>query len=41
MAPVKTFQVRAKYAAWISDSTKEKMKARDAAQQLAASTQPS
>ena len=39
MAPVKTFQVRAKYAAWISDSTKEKMKARDAAQQLAASTQ--
>ena len=38
MAPVKTFQVRTKYAAWISDSTKEKIKARDSAQQIAATT---
>ena len=38
MAPVKTFQVRTKYAAWISDSTKEKIKVRDSAQQIAATT---
>ena len=31
MAPVKTFQVRKKYAAWVSSDTKEKVKARDAA----------
>ena len=39
MAPVKTFQVRTKYAAWVSDSTKEKIKVRDAAQLTAATTQ--
>ena len=39
MAPVKTFQVRTKYAAWVSDSTKEKIKARDAAQVTAATSQ--
>ena len=39
MAPVKTFQVRKKYAAWVSSDTKEKMKARDAAQVRAATTQ--
>ena len=30
MAPVKKFQVRTKYAAWVSDGTKEKIQARDA-----------
>ena len=39
MAPVKKFQVRTKYAAWVSDSTKEKIKERDAAQLKAATTQ--
>ena len=39
MAPVKTFQVRTKYAAWVSDNTKEKIKARDAAQLKASTTQ--
>ena len=39
MAPVKTFQVRTKYAAWVSDSTKEKIQARDAAQLAAATSQ--
>ena len=39
MAPVKKFQVRTKYAAWVSDNTKEKIKQRDAAQQTAATTQ--
>ena len=39
MSPVKTFQVRKKYAAWVSSDTKEKMKARDAAQVRAATTQ--
>ena len=38
MAPIKTFQVRTKYAAWVSDSTKEKIRARDAAQAKAAKT---
>ena len=40
MAPVKRFQVRTKYAAWVSDNTKEKIRARDAAQMTAATTQP-
>ena len=31
--------VRTKYAAWVSNSTKEKIKARDAAQLTAATTQ--
>ena len=39
MAPVKKFQVRTKYAAWVSDSTKDKIKVRDAAQLTAATTQ--
>ena len=39
MAPVKKFQVRTKYAAWVSDNTKEKIKLRDAAQLTAANTQ--
>ena len=39
MAPVKKFQVRTKYAAWVSDSTKENIKERDAAQLTAATTQ--
>ena len=39
MAPVKTFQVRTKYAAWVSDSTKDKIKAKDAAQLKASTTQ--
>ena len=38
MAPVKKFQVRTKYAAWISDSTNEKIKARDEAQLTATTT---
>ena len=36
MAPVKKFQVRTKYAAWLSDETKERMKERDIAQDKAA-----
>ena len=39
MAPVKKFQVKNKYASWISDKTKEKIKLRDAAQVTAATTQ--
>ena len=39
MEPIKKFQVRTKYAAWISDSTNEKIKARDEAQVTAATTQ--
>ena len=39
MAPVRKFQVRTKYAAWVSDQTKEKIKIRDAAQLTAATTQ--
>ena len=38
-APVKKFQVRTKYAAWVSDGTKEMIKERDAAQLTAATTQ--
>ena len=36
MAPVKKFQVRSKYAAWLSEATKKKIKERDQAQQAAA-----
>ena len=36
MAPVKTFQLRNKYAAWIGDTTKNLIKERNAAQDLAA-----
>ena len=36
MAPVKKFQVRTKYEAWLSDETKERMKERDRAQDTAA-----
>ena len=39
MAPVKKFQVKTKYAAWVSDRTKERIKARDAAQLTATNTQ--
>ena len=39
MAPVKTFQVRTKYAAWVSDSTKEMIRERNAAQAKASNTQ--
>ena len=39
MAPVKKFQVKTKYAAWVSEKTKEKIKTRDAAQLTAATTQ--
>lgn len=35
MAPIKTFQIRTKYAAWVCDNTKAKMKARDTAQDTA------
>ena len=35
MAPVKKFQIRTKYAAWVRDTTKLKMKSRDTAQQTA------
>ena len=35
MAPVKKFQIRTKYAAWVSDETKERIRARDIAQQNA------
>ena len=35
MAPVKKFQVRSKYAAWLSEKTKSQIKDRDAAQQAA------
>ena len=36
MAPVKKFQIRTKYAAWLSEETKNKIKERDQAQQSAA-----
>ena len=36
MAPIRTIQVRSKYAAWLSDQTKAMMKNRDAAQSKAA-----
>ena len=36
MAPIKTFQVRSKYAPWLSNETKSKMKERDQAQKMAA-----
>ena len=36
MAPVKKFQVRTKYAAWLSEDSKEKIKERDRAQDAAA-----
>ena len=39
LAPVKKFQIRSKYAAWISEDTKNKIKLRDAAQELAATIQ--
>ena len=35
MAPVKSIQVRNKYAPWISENTKEKIKERDEAQKVA------
>ena len=35
MAPVKKFQIRTKYAAWVAKETKKKMKDRDSAQQIA------
>ena len=38
MAPVKKFQIKSRYAAWLSDHTKDKMKARDLAQQKASSS---
>ena len=38
MAPVRKFQMRSKYAAWISDGTKVLNKERDDAQELAAAT---
>ena len=38
MAPVKTFQVRVKYAAWLTEDTKELIKKRDLAQATAAQT---
>ena len=41
MAPVKCIQVRSKYASWLSQKTKEKIKERDLAQQKAAETKNS
>ena len=38
MAPVRTFQVRVKYAAWLSEGTKDLIKKRDSAQATAAHT---
>ena len=38
LAPVKTFQVRNKYAPWLSDSTKQLIKERNQAQKLATET---
>ena len=35
MAPIKTFQIRKKYAPWLSPDLKNEMKARDIAQQAA------
>ena len=36
MAPVKKFQVRSKYSAWLSEATQKKIKERDQAQQASA-----
>ena len=36
MAPIRTIQIREKYAPWLSSNTKEKMAERDRAQQKAA-----
>ena len=36
MAPVKKFQVRTRYAAWLSEDSKEKIMERDRAQEAAA-----
>ena len=38
MAPIRTFQVRTRYAAWLSDETKELLKDRDKAQRTASET---
>ena len=38
MAPINKFQVRTKYASWVSDNTKKLITARDAAQLAAATT---
>ena len=38
MAPIKTIQIRANYAAWMSTSTKEFLKRRDLAQATASKT---
>ena len=38
MAPIKKFQIKKKYATWLTDSTKDKMKTRDLAQQHASSS---
>ena len=38
MAPVKKFQIRTKYAAWVSDTTKKRIGDRDMAQQKATNT---
>ena len=38
MAPVRTIQVRTKYAPWLSDATKEPLKYRNSAQKLASET---
>ena len=38
MAPIKTIQVRTKYAPWMSQNTKEKIKERDLAQARAVET---
>ena len=38
MAPVKKFQIKSKYAAWVNDTTKNKMKVRNLAQQKASLT---
>ena len=35
MAPIKKFQIKTKYVPWLSPSTKDRMKARDQAQQSA------
>ena len=38
MAPIRKFQIKKKYASWLTDTTKDKMKARDSAQQNASSS---
>ena len=38
MAPIRTIQVRTRYAAWMSDATKELLKDRDASQETASKT---